>query len=68
MRYLVASKGALSHLRGGCRILADGDMTSFEQPRSFGAPLIGRLVIIARSGELPPQFLATAKAYLRRSG
>jgi uncharacterized protein (DUF1330 family) len=43
MQYLVASKAALSHLRDGCRLLADGGMISFEQPWSFGAPLIARL-------------------------
>src|ERR1041385_7258423 len=43
MRYLVASKAAASHLHEGCRLIADGGMISFEQPWSFGAPLIARL-------------------------
>ncbi len=43
MQYLVASKAAAGHLHEGCRLLADGGMISFEQPWSFGAPLIARL-------------------------
>jgi uncharacterized protein (DUF1330 family) len=39
----VASKGAAGHLPAGCRLLADGGMISFEQPWTFGAPLIARL-------------------------
>jgi uncharacterized protein (DUF1330 family) len=43
MRYLVASKAAAGHLPDGCRLVADGEMISFEQPWTFGAPLIARL-------------------------
>jgi uncharacterized protein (DUF1330 family) len=60
MRYLVASKAALSHLRDGCRLLADGGMISFEQPWSFGAPLIARL---DDSVDLP-----ALKAHLSQAG
>jgi uncharacterized protein (DUF1330 family) len=43
MRYLVASKAAAGHLPDGCRLVADGEMISFEQPWTFGAPLIARM-------------------------
>jgi len=43
VRYLVASTDAASHLPSGCRLLADGGMISFEQPWTFGAPLVARL-------------------------
>jgi uncharacterized protein (DUF1330 family) len=43
VRYLVASKDAAGHLPDGCRLLADGGMISFEQPWTFGAPLVARL-------------------------
>jgi uncharacterized protein (DUF1330 family) len=43
MRYLVASKGAAGHLPDGGRLLADGGMISFEQPWTFGEPLVARL-------------------------
>jgi uncharacterized protein (DUF1330 family) len=40
MRYLVASGLRSAELPPGCRAIADGEMISFEQPWSFGAPLI----------------------------
>jgi uncharacterized protein (DUF1330 family) len=43
VNYLVASKSALDHLPAGCRPVADGEMISFEQPWTFGSPLIARL-------------------------
>ena len=43
MRYLLASKAAAGRLPGGFRLVADGEMISFEQPWTFGAPLIARL-------------------------
>jgi uncharacterized protein (DUF1330 family) len=43
MRYLVASRAAAGHLPDGCRLVADGEMISFEQPWTFGAPLIARM-------------------------
>ena len=43
MRYLVASKAAAGHLPDGCRLVADGEMISFEQPWTFGVPLIARM-------------------------
>jgi uncharacterized protein (DUF1330 family) len=43
MRYLVASKGASSALPPGSRLIADGEMISFEEPWTFGAPLVARL-------------------------
>ena len=43
MNYLVASKSALDNLPAGCRPVADGEMISFEQPWTFGPPLIARL-------------------------
>jgi uncharacterized protein (DUF1330 family) len=41
IRYLVASKGG--GLPDGCRLIADGEMISFEQPWTFGAPRILRI-------------------------
>jgi uncharacterized protein (DUF1330 family) len=43
MRYLVASKAAAGRLPNSCRLVADGEMISFEQPWTFGAPLIARM-------------------------
>jgi len=43
MRYLVVSKQASGHLPEGCRPIADGEMISFEQPWTFGAPVIARM-------------------------
>jgi uncharacterized protein (DUF1330 family) len=43
MRYLVASKVAAGRLPDGCRLIADGEMISFEEPWTFSAPLIARL-------------------------
>lgn len=43
MRYLVANKTAAGHLPDGCRLVADGEMISFEQPWTFGVPLIARM-------------------------
>ena len=43
MRYLIASGLTSAHLPQGCRVVADGGMVSFEQPWSFGAPLIARV-------------------------
>ena len=43
MRYLVASKSASSILPKASRLVADGAMISFEQPWTFGAPLVARL-------------------------
>ena len=43
MRYLVASKAAAGRLPAGCRLVADGEMISFEQSWTFGAPLIALL-------------------------
>lgn len=41
IRYLVASKGGA--LPDGFRLVADGEMISFEQPWTFGAPQILRI-------------------------
>jgi uncharacterized protein (DUF1330 family) len=43
MRYLVASAVRAADLPPGCRVVADGEMVSFEQPWSFGAPLIAQV-------------------------
>jgi len=43
MRYLVASGLSAAQLPKGCRVIADGEMISFEQPWSFGAPLIAQV-------------------------
>ncbi len=40
MRYLVASALRSAQLPPCCRVVADGEAISFEQPWSFGAPLI----------------------------
>jgi uncharacterized protein (DUF1330 family) len=40
MRYLVASGLSAVQLPKGCHLVADGETISFEQPWSFGAPLI----------------------------
>ena len=43
MRYLVASGLRAADLPPGCRVVADGEAVSFEQPWSFGAPLIAQV-------------------------
>src|ERR1017187_5385474 len=40
MHYLVASGLSAALLPKDCRLVADGEAISFEQPWSFGAPLI----------------------------
>jgi len=43
MSYLVASSLRSAQLPKGCRVIADGEAISFEQPWSFGAPLIAQV-------------------------
>jgi uncharacterized protein (DUF1330 family) len=43
MRYLVASGLSAAQLPKGCHLVADGETISFEQPWSFGAPLIAQV-------------------------
>src|ERR1022692_4180752 len=43
MRYLVASGLSAAQLPNGCHLVADGEAISFEQPWSFGAPLIAQV-------------------------
>ena len=43
MHYLVASGLRSADLPPGCRAIADGETISFEQPWSFGAPLIAQV-------------------------
>jgi uncharacterized protein (DUF1330 family) len=43
MRYLVASGLSATQLPKGCHLVADGEAISFEQPWSFGAPLIAQV-------------------------
>ena len=58
MRYLVASKGASGQLPGGARLVANGEAISFEQPWTFGPPLIARLDDAADPGALKASFTA----------
>jgi uncharacterized protein (DUF1330 family) len=43
MRYLVVSGVRSADLPPGCRVVADGETISFEQPWRFGAPLIAQV-------------------------
>jgi len=43
MRYLVASGLRSADLPSGCRVVADGEFVSLEQPWDFGAPLIAQV-------------------------
>ncbi len=43
MHYLVASGLPSAELPPGCRVIADGEAVSLEQPWSFGAPLIAQV-------------------------
>jgi uncharacterized protein (DUF1330 family) len=43
MQYLVASGVPSTQLPPGCQLVAGGQMMSFEEPWSFGEPLIARL-------------------------
>lgn len=58
MNYLVASKTASAHLPPGSRVVADGEMISFEQPWTFGPPLIARLDDAADLGALGAPLVA----------
>ena len=42
MRYLVVSGLRAADLPPGCRVVADGEAVSLEQPWSFGAPVIAQ--------------------------
>lgn len=43
IHYLVASGLRAADLPAGCRVIADGEAVSFEEPWSFGAPLIAQV-------------------------
>jgi uncharacterized protein (DUF1330 family) len=43
LRYLIANRQAAPHLPEGSRLVANGEMISFEQPWTFGPVLIARL-------------------------
>ncbi len=43
MRYLIASGLPSAQLPRGCRVVADGEAVSLEEPWSFGAPLIAQV-------------------------
>ena len=43
MHYLVASGVKSADLPPGCRVVADGEAASLEQPWSFGAPIIAQV-------------------------
>ena len=43
MRYLAVSGVRSADLPPGCRVVADGETISFEQPWRFGAPLIAQV-------------------------
>ena len=43
MHYLIAPKAETGKLPIGCHVLADGESISFEEPWSFGDPLIVRV-------------------------
>ena len=43
MRYVVISGLPSADLPRGCRLVADGEVVSLEQPWSFGAPLIAQV-------------------------
>ena len=60
MRYLVASGLRSTELPPGCRVVADGEAISFEQPWSFGAPLIAQVDDGADLGSIKSKPGATA--------
>ena len=43
MLYLIASKAAAHLLPAGCRVIADGEMISFELPWAIGPTLVARI-------------------------
>jgi uncharacterized protein (DUF1330 family) len=43
VHYLIANKAAAGLLPASCRVIADGEMISFELPWTFGAPLVARM-------------------------
>ena len=43
MKYLVASGVSAAQLPHGCRVVADGEAVSLEEPWSFGAPVIAQV-------------------------
>jgi uncharacterized protein (DUF1330 family) len=60
VHYLIASKAAADLLPANCRVIADGEMVSFELPWTFGAPLVARMDDLAG--------LASLKASLTAAG
>ena len=43
MHYLIASNDIAGALTAGCHVVADGETMSFEEPWSFGTPMIVRV-------------------------
>jgi uncharacterized protein (DUF1330 family) len=74
VHYLIVNKTASGRLPVGCRLIADGEMISFEEPWTFGAPLIAQVESLAqisalRSGApLPPGCNAFAVEGLEEPG
>ena len=62
MQYLVASGVPSTQLPPGCHLVADGEMMSFEEPWSFGVPLIARVEDGADLGSLAS--IVGAEAFL----
>jgi Domain of unknown function (DUF1330) len=60
MRYLVASGLRSAELPPACALIADGEAVSFEQPWSFGAPLIAQVDDRADLDALKPKPGVTA--------
>jgi len=60
MHYLIANKAAAGSLPAGCRVIADGEMASFELPWTFGPPLVARMDDLAQ--------LPTLRAKLSAAG
>lgn len=56
MHYLVASKAAAGLLPASCRVIADGEMVSFERPWTMGAPLVARMDDASGPGDLKARF------------
>jgi uncharacterized protein (DUF1330 family) len=52
MLYLVASGLSAAQLPKGCHLVADGESISFEQPWSFGAPLIALIALVDDAADL----------------
>ncbi len=63
MHYLIASNDIAGALGVGCRVIAEGEMLSFEEPWAFDAPLIARVEDAAALDAVKSRAVGVASAF-----